>query len=436
MNKFIASLAGLAFSVQASAATDLSVNVRVNNKVGMDLARAVNELNLQDGKIENTMVSPISAYAAFSMLQAGLKGNTQNDLNQFLGLDSRSALTLHKNNKLFFDSLRVESQRVPGVTHPQQPIIGLYNSAWATNGQTSGFRLDFNPSMINTLKSYYDAEIQSIDFTQETSANSVNAWANQKTRGMIPSVIKPDVMRSLQWILMNATYVEANWALEFRPLPSVHAPKFNLLDGQTKQFDSIIGTKAMRTAETAELDIVEVPFYASDLAFYVLQPKSVDLFKTMLADGRLHFQSTWENAFALLKTPTRPNADVRLVIPKFAFPYSITMRKGDALVQKLALNSLYEDRSALDFSPLGLLKTAAGQSEPTVVGLIKQDSKIELDENGVKAAAVTLIGGVRTTSVDRPRPIIDFIVDKPFQFVIASKTTGAVLFVGTVVSPK
>jgi serine protease inhibitor len=74
-------------------------------------------------------------------------------------------------------------------------------------------------------------------------------------------------------------------------------------------------------------------------------------------------------------------------------------------------------------------------SEESKVGLIRQNSRIELDEKGVKAAAVTIIGGVRTTSIG-PQATVNFVVNRPFHFAIVEKNSSTVLFAGTVVEPK
>jgi serpin B len=73
-------------------------------------------------------------------------------------------------------------------------------------------------------------------------------------------------------------------------------------------------------------------------------------------------------------------------------------------------------------------------SPPSKVGIIKQNTKIEWDENGVKAAAATLVGGVQRTSA--PGPSFEMVVDRPFYIAIQDSETGAFLFLGQVIDPK
>lgn len=104
------------------------------------------------------------------------------------------------------------------------------------------------------------------------------------------------------------------------------------------------------------------------------------------------------------------------------------MRENGALTKAMGLDYLFSDRA--DFAAM-----ATRESAPSKVGLIKQETRIELDEKGVKAAAVTLIGGIERTSINVDVPEFDMVIDRPFVFAIADKATGTLLFVGTVVNP-
>ena len=122
---------------------------------------------------------------------------------------------------------------------------------------------------------------------------------------------------------------------------------------------------------------------------------------------------------------------VRLTLPKFSFDTTVELKKDEDLTQAVGLNFLFSDELTRerDFSPMG-----TPESPLTRVGLIKQSTKIELDENGVKAAAVTLIGGVERTSLPR-QPDANVVVDRPFVFAIVDRKTSTLLFVGNVVNP-
>lgn len=441
--KFVASLfVGLVslnvWATSLSPYTTLTENIRSNNQVGFSLIQKTTEVDeATKGRFENVLISPVSAYVAFSMLHAGLRGDALDRLNQFMNLNPQENASFAQRNAELIRALSAERKSAVPARRgsPQEPIVGIYNSAWSTNGKTSGEPFRFNSQFLESLK-HYGAAVHDVNMKSPQAALMMNDWANQKTRGLIPSIVNDDITDKLVWALMNATYVEANWAYEFYATPAAYSTPFHQLDGKQVQKDSVTSTASYRIVSTSEIDAIELPFFASDLAFYVVQPKSVATFKKLLSTGQLHSEKLWSKVVKGLEYPTGKNgsdAQVQLQMPKFSFPYSVTMRENDDLVSRLGLDFLFDNRSSPDFEPLGLLEIGPGKFTRSKVGIIKQDSKIELDENGVKAAAVTLIGGVAESAVAVPPVIIPFVVDKPFQFLIASKKTGAILFVGTVV---
>jgi serpin B len=63
------------------------------------------------------------------------------------------------------------------------------------------------------------------------------------------------------------------------------------------------------------------------------------------------------------------------------------------------------------------------------VDFVKQNTFLEVNEEGTEAAAVTTIG-IYETSIPEP-----FTVDRPFIFAIRERTTRAILFIGKVSLP-
>jgi hypothetical protein len=63
---------------------------------------------------------------------------------------------------------------------------------------------------------------------------------------------------------------------------------------------------------------------------------------------------------------------------------------------------------------------------PTFIDLMKQVSKIKVDEEGTEAAAVTIIGNVAT---GMPREA-QFIANRPFLYIISEQSTGVIFFIG------
>ena len=83
----------------------------------------------------------------------------------------------------------------------------------------------------------------------------------------------------------------------------------------------------------------------------------------------------------------------------------------------------------LPVNPWDFSRLVNGGTELNVTS--RQLAKIEVDEEGTTAAAVTSVTGVTTTSIG-PDPIN---INRPFVYVLRDRTTGTVLFTGRVVDP-
>jgi serpin B len=84
---------------------------------------------------------------------------------------------------------------------------------------------------------------------------------------------------------------------------------------------------------------------------------------------------------------------------------------------------------------------AAGGIDSVAIGRVTldtslaQDAFIDVNDEGTKAAAVTVLSfGIVVLS--RPLPPIPFVVDRPFFFSIRDERTGTLLFTGYVADPK
>jgi serpin B len=71
---------------------------------------------------------------------------------------------------------------------------------------------------------------------------------------------------------------------------------------------------------------------------------------------------------------------------------------------------------------------------PLYLSEVRHKSFVEVNEEGTEAAAVTL-GVMRHSSVQRPTPPFEMVVDRPFLFVIEDNLTNAILFLGVVFDP-
>lgn len=116
-------------------------------------------------------------------------------------------------------------------------------------------------------------------------------------------------------------------------------------------------------------------------------------------------------------------------IPKFKFEYGLDLQKD---LQKLGITNVFEQGKAN--------LTNLTNDKEIFINKIAHKSNIEFTQEGIKASAVTEVGGLGDGGgfdylYDIPVEKIDLTFDKPYMFIIRDKNTGEVWFAGTVYEP-
>lgn len=399
---------------------------QINNLVSEKLATSVVSTQEQP---KNFMISGTSMQQALSILANGTANQTKTQLENVLGseVSTQNEVTEFLTEKLNFTQKQKEEMQSQS-RHAYPAVISTQNSLWNTNGNTDGAKFKFDEAFKSAAMQYYSAEAYELDFKDKATTEKVNQWASDKTNGLIKEILKYDEVKDLLWIIMNATYLEASWATPFYSLNAA-SPRFQLLDGSSvdaSMMKSEQYTNFMRLKDGSEMVSIRLRSDqpGTDLAFVVHLPEeSLDFQESQMK----FFTEDLKNFTLPMQIAASSVELTKITMPKFNFATSVKMEFEGEVTKKMGLNFLFEDRA--DFSAM-----EAPGSFTSKVGFIKQDSKIEVDEKGIKAAAVTVIGGVRTTSV-RPEPSAEIVLDRPFSFAIVDRNTQAVLFTGSMVNP-
>jgi serpin B len=124
-----------------------------------------------------------------------------------------------------------------------------------------------------------------------------------------------------------------------------------------------------------------------------------------------------------LQEPT-DKQELAIMIPRFKFEYDLHLKQD---MQKLGINTVF-DKDNADLS--GISDTGK-----LFVNDAIHRANIEFSEEGIKAAAVTVILMTDATAIRDQMQTISLYFNKPFMFLIRDAKNGEEWFTGTVYEP-
>jgi len=210
--------------------------------------------------------------------------------------------------------------------------------------------------------------------------------------------------------LINALYFKGSWRSRFDPAKTTD-DLFTSAPGVTEPVRLMHRHDGMSYRDTPTYQAVDLPYGNGAFTMTVLLPKPGMDIETLSANLS---QAGWNSLVSTFVT-----AEVDLALPKFRLSYGRQLKDD---LEALGMVEPFRPDNA-DFtrmSPLG---------RQLYISFVKQNTFLDVDEEGTEAAAVT-VTGIALTSVAPDRVMR---VDHPFLFVIRERLSGTILFIGKVV---
>ena len=352
---------------------------------------------LIDGS-QNRNLSPVSVYLALAMVTEGAVGDTQAELLAFLGC--KTVEELRGVCAAMLETLSIDRD---GAT------LALADSLWmADRGEQLTFREDF----LKALGESYRAEAKAVDFLKTSAAKQIADWITEHTHGKIR--ISEDAMQfspETVAVLINTIYLKDTWAEKF-------------YDGATEAGAFSAPGGEMTVDYMQRLDNGATIVQGDGFLRYTLRLSNVGRMVFVLPDEGVALSDltdTPAHLHALLNDGEAIRADISVKLPKFKFQDKLDLK--DLLIT-LGLPLAMSDKA--DFT--GMCDTV-----PTISRVL-QESYIGVDEDGVEAAAYTMVVTADGMMMPEELPRIDFHLTRPFLYVI-EHYDGTVLFIGAVTEP-
>ncbi len=360
------------------------------NSFGIKLFSRINAVQTDS----NVFISPFSVSTAFGMALNGANGATLDSLKQALGDAGMS-----------MDEINQSYKNVSATLPSLDPKVKfqIANSIWP--------RTDFEvlQKFLDDNKTYFNAEVTSLDFSQPSALTTINNWVNAKTNGKIPSILDRIPIDAVMY-LINAIYFKGTWTYQFDPQYTKEA-LFTRSDGSTVSCQLMSQEATFAYYESSELQAIDLPYGDRMFSMTIVLPRagtSIDQFAATLSEDQ------WNTIVGGLDS-----SKVDMHIPKFKLEYGRTLNEElKSLGMTIAFNP------GADFSRI----TARGG---IWISRVIHKTFVEVNEEGTEAAAATLIEFIRSAVPSVPI----MRVDRPFIFAIREHQSGTILFIGKIVDP-
>jgi len=355
---------------------------------------------LQTNQNENKLWSPINAYIALAMAAELTEGETRQQIFDLFGVEDT-------------DMLRRQVSAIweKAYMNNSNEICVLANSLWLERG------LKYNRETMDALAYHYYASVYQGDLGSDEVNKDIAAWINNNTGNFLEDSTKgislaPETIMSLY----STLYFQAKWTDGFSKSQNTEGA-FHMPDGDMQVEYMNKKLKQMNYLWGNNFSAVNLGLKNGSCMWFIL-PDEGRTVNDVLEDGTYmdmvldtDWFDEWENCKYM---------KVNLSVPKFDVASTQDLSDG---LKTMGATDVFTENVA-EFAKL----TA---DSPIYLSRANQSVRVQIDEEGVKAATYIELSGEGAAAP--PEEIIDFVLDRPFLFVI--EKDNLLLFAGCVNNP-
>lgn len=340
---------------------------------------------------ENTLISPLSVISALGMVSNGAQGETLSQMEKVFGMKTEEL------NKY----LRSYTKALP---QSRQYMLTVANSIWLANDG----RLEVDPDFLQTNADYYGANAYAEPF-DDTTVKNINDWVNKNTDGMIEKALN-QIDENAVMYLINALTFDAKWEDPYKSF-QLRDRKFTAENGSQSDVLMMYSQEAVYYSGEGFQGFAK-PYKDGKYAFAAFLPDEGNSISELLdaLDG---------NTLYKVLNSAEKNAMVETGVPKFEIRYN---KELNDVLSGMGMEDAFDSVKA-DLSKLG--KVPDGN---IYIGNVSHSTYISVNENGTRAAAIT----IAEPTASEPPDLKIIILDRPFLYMLIDCQTNIPFFIGTV----
>lgn len=387
--------------LQAQAGKTVQTLVDADNRIGSALMEKLT------ADKENVFLSSYSIATALTLLSHCSEGGDQiEQLKSFLGMEDLTEdeiLTAQKALTALLGANK-EGSETDEYGYPKS-ILETANAVYIDDKLKTVSAFD---DLTNIFSDTYQASLKKCDLSTEDTMNEINAWVNDKTHGLIDSILTEPMSESVRMTLFNAVYFKAAWIREFSE-ELTDKQIFHGAKGDTT-VDMMHQQAHFDYAESDDYQMVRLPYYGNcEMTVYL--PKDEATADKWSEEGYL--SALVEDA----SDEEWSSHEISLSMPKFELEYGAEL---EDILQELGIEKIFNEQVYDRLS-----------DEKLSVGFVYHKTAIKNDENGTEAAAVTMMI-MEAMALQPEEEVVEMNMDHPFYFTISNTEAGLKLFEGCV----
>ena len=345
----------------------------------------------------NRAYSPANVYLALAMLAEVSSGNSRQQVLDLLGADS-------------IEALRTQARYVWNAQYCNdgKTTSVLANSLWLDDAYT------FKDATVQNIVNHYYASVFNGDLGTDEMNQHLRDWINSQTSDLLQEHTKElELSTNSVFALVSTIYFAADWDSGFN---------------KKKTADGIFhGENGDLTTTFMNKTITEGTYFWGEDFGAVRLPLSKGCMWLILPDEGKTVEDVLESSEYLQLTlspsswQNQKELKINLSVPKFDISSKADLIEG---MKALGLTDVFDSNTA-NF-------TSMTDAEDLFLGKIEHAVRVAIDEEGLIAAAYTVMDFPALGMPTIPDDEIDFVLDRPFLFLV---TKDIPLFAGVVEQP-
>lgn len=348
---------------------------------------------------ENRVYSPLNLYIALSMLAESTDKESRSQILSLLNADNIDVL--RESIPALWEANYTDDGAVTSI---------LANSLWLRDD------IRYNPSTLQNFADLYRASSFYGDMASEKFTLALQDWLSEQTGGLLNEQANqirftPDTVLALA----STIYFRAKWNTEFYSSKTEEGVFHAASEDTACSFMKQSGNRPYFYGNHFSAVYQELKYSGG---MWLILPDEGKTVNDLVTDEQVlemvQAKHSWEN---------QVERKVNLSMPKFDIVSDMDLSKH---LKALGITDVFYNEIS-DFSPI------TTEIDKIFVSSARHAARVTVDEDGCTATAFTIMA-MNGAGMPVEKEEIDFILDRPFLFIITS-SDNSILFAGVVEQP-